>query len=136
MYEKLENFLMVLASILMHLSEKKHGLNGIYPFNDFSYQFLWFDRIMAYWCILRVIIKINNCPIDQIGCHLILGLFGLSLNLLSEKFPYKYIIPYAIMHCIWHLIAYYIKIKVGLQTRTPIRSKFEYLKPCNQIDKK
>jgi hypothetical protein len=42
----------VIASTLMHLSETKHGLPGIYPFNIYSNEFLWYDRIMAYSVVL------------------------------------------------------------------------------------
>ena len=37
----------IIASTLVDLSETEHGLNGVYPFNKYSYQFLWFDSIMA-----------------------------------------------------------------------------------------
>lgn len=46
-YEKVWVWTIILASILMHLSERKHRLPGVYPFNLFTKQFLWFDRIMA-----------------------------------------------------------------------------------------
>src|SRR5437773_1707437 len=44
----------VLASICMHLSERKHGLPGLYPFNLYSTFFLWLDRCMALLALLFV----------------------------------------------------------------------------------
>lgn len=37
----------MIASMLMHISETKHGLNGIYPFNKLSNLFLNIDRSIA-----------------------------------------------------------------------------------------
>lgn len=53
---------MILASLLMHLSEVKHGWCGIYPFNKYSNEFLWCDEMMVIGCVSCVFYKlISSC---------------------------------------------------------------------------
>jgi hypothetical protein len=97
---------MIIASILMHLSETKHGLIGIHPFNKYSRIFLWFDRIMAYICSLHVLYimyyKWNSLTNDFI----LWGLFGLLMQMVSEIIVTNQELPLIITHCIWHYVAY------------------------------
>ena len=58
--------LSVFSSILMHLSEQKHGLPGIYPFNCYSGTLLWVDRIAAYIAGVYALFYIMNVT-KQIG---------------------------------------------------------------------
>lgn len=116
--------LMIAASVLMHLSERKHDLPGISPFHFWASKFLWFDRIMCYICFgitLHAMYQYwwlpqTNPNDPRMSTALILyGLFGLVLNLVSEiatsrNFP---TIPqtnlwyvFMITHGIWHFIAY------------------------------
>src|SRR5947208_14941252 len=46
-YEQYIIFLIIICSCLMHLSERKHYLPGIWPFKLYSNLFLRMDRIMS-----------------------------------------------------------------------------------------
>ena len=100
--------LMVICSCLMHISETKHELRGWYPFNKYSNLFLWLDRIMAVTLCLYILhIVINNYN-ETLNSIIILGLVGLLLNMISELCTHDFIAYFAITHCAWHWIAYYI----------------------------
>lgn len=101
-------FLVTLASILMHLSETKHGLSGIPPFRAWTTELLMIDRVLAvsamlYGCYLAYwypeIVTIQTTAL------LFVGLIGLVL---SER---VFVGPDTILlslccHAIWHLAAY------------------------------
>ena len=92
---------MVSASTLMHLSEVKHGLPGIYPFNMYSTLFLWGDRISAFVCasvISYIIITNQNWGL------LMFASSGLLLGGLSELASDK--ILFMCLHIVWHFVAY------------------------------
>jgi hypothetical protein len=106
-YYRLWISVIVSASVLMHLSETKHQLPGIYPFNQFSKQFLWFDRIMAYTPVIYVgyMYIVNNVNLFE---HLFNPIFiiGSICLLLSEGIKgNKYF--FATTHSIWHVCAYH-----------------------------
>nr|QYA18289.1 hypothetical protein KOM_12_19 [Clandestinovirus] len=93
----------MIASILMHLSETKHALPGIHPFNLYAWHFLQLDRIMAvaamyYFC----------SHLQHVSTYLIIIAFiGLLSMYLSEKIE-NGTVWFATFHCIWHLVAYHL----------------------------
>lgn len=99
--------LMITASTLMHLSEVKHGLPGMTPFNQYSYIFLWWDRIMAYICTVIVSYEIY-ARYKMLPTHLIpYGIFGLFCNFISEVIITDQHYLFVIFHSIWHHVAYH-----------------------------
>jgi len=108
-------WLAVLASVLMHLSETKHGLPGVYPFNKFSNEFLWFDRIMAITSSVYLANILYNNWFYVSKFYIIYPIVGLMFNGVSEladkgslsspnSGKRKYV--FAITHSIWHYFAY------------------------------
>lgn len=96
----------VVTSILMHLSETKHGLPGIFPFNKMSKLFLWLDRIAAYLALffsLTYMMKLNI----EIVCVLLLALLSIVTSecIISDQWGL-----YFIAHSIWHILIYYAYI--------------------------
>lgn len=91
-----------LGSFLYHLSEQKHGLPGIYPFNLVTWKLLWIDRIGAISAIISVFIYGNNyIEIIKYGSLALLILF------ISEKLcPNPW--PFVPIHVIWHMMAFHI----------------------------
>lgn len=92
----------VLASILMHVTERKHGLPGL-CWRQHSYLFLWLDRIMAvvtgaYGTYLYLFML---TPSMNILCCALLGFVFMTI---SEHGPNRY---FMLTHCIWHILAYY-----------------------------
>lgn len=108
-YHRLWISTVVSASVLMHLSERKHGLPGIYPFNKYSNLFLWCDRIMAYSIVLY---SIWNWPrtLELITTDYtvapIMGV-GLTSLLLSEGLVCSKGF-FAFTHSIWHVCAFHL----------------------------
>jgi hypothetical protein len=110
----------MVASFLMHISERKHGLQGFPPFNRFSREFLWIDRIVAYISVGVVLYNFNNLS----GPSILYGLFGLLCLFISENIPggsqgaeketlVRYTqdlhwIIFSITHCLWHVLAFYV----------------------------
>ena len=91
----------MLASTLMHISETKHDLPGMFLV-EYSYQLLWFDRIVAYSSALYLLNRfhlISNCLLFKI-------LIALFINLVSEMSKNQ--ITFMIYHLVWHLMAYQI----------------------------
>jgi hypothetical protein len=95
-----------IASVLMHLSEQKHGLPGIYPFNKFSNEFLWMDRIMAYISVLNVLYNLYLKWYIIPNSSIIWGLTGLFLNFVSEVIIKNEWLPFTFAHGLWHIYAY------------------------------
>ena len=99
----------VITSILMHLSERHYGLPGVYPFNQYSYFFLWCDRIAAYIAGLYALYYIHNTTY-ALGimtlCAIISG-FVAFVSLLKSRLGY-----YTITHGIWHILVYSIFLKL------------------------
>lgn len=93
---------MILASVLMHLSETKHRLPGIYPWNQYTWYFLQFDRVMALLCSGYVLSYLLWRPY---ATHWTIGLAGLACNVVSELVHDSW---YVITHCVWHACAYYL----------------------------
>jgi len=94
----------VITSILMHLSEQKHGLPGIYPFNHCSTIFLWFDRVGAWIAGLYAILYITNVTLVimiLIVCSALTGFISEIIITNQQKY-------YLIFHSIWHILVYSI----------------------------
>lgn len=95
----------MIVSILMHLSETKHNLPGVYPFNLYSWWFLQLDRLVAIIIFLLLLPQANftsfNCSMLSIG---LLSMY------LSENIENGYI-WFATFHSIWHFVAYYLIYK-------------------------
>lgn len=105
--QKIHVLIIISASTLMHLSETKHGLPGIYPFNQYSQLFLDIDRVVAiasFIYFLQIFIckysegSINNGDILLISTGF-LCLTISELNITPQ-------ILFIILHTIWHFIAY------------------------------
>lgn len=93
------------ASFLMHLSETKHGLRGIPPFNRYSHMFLNLDRFFAIISTVFVFFKLY--PYLQTHPWILLtGLCGVTLNFISENVCKNNIPGFIIAHLLWHLIAF------------------------------
>lgn len=77
----------MIASILMHLSERKHNLPGIYPFNLYSTQFLWLDRIIAVSSGLYIIrnIYLSNFTLLFNNNFLLLNIIRLLACLFQKR---------------------------------------------------
>lgn len=90
----------IAASFLMHISETKHGLPGVYPFNQWSWYFLQFDRVMAIASGGYVLYKtgIMQLPMATIG-FVILAL--------SERVERGHA-WFAVTHILWHACAFYM----------------------------
>lgn len=69
------------SSVLMHLSETKHGLPGIAPFNWYSWHFLQIDRITA----VVVGIYVVYMQYLYIPQTFFVSLAGLAVNIASEQ---------------------------------------------------
>jgi hypothetical protein len=94
----------VLASGLMHLSERKHGLPGVAPFGRWPRAFLWLDRVVAYLSTAYVGYHLfwNDMPLP-----IVTALVGCVALLLSERVEGGHV-WFAVTHSLWHLCAYRI----------------------------
>jgi hypothetical protein len=107
LWQELLLSVMVSSSVMMYLSERKHHLPGIFPFNEFSWHFLQLDRIMAIVCTLFVLYRMTEFPSHKFEMSLIIGGFGLCCLFISEQFelPIKY---FVILHSAWHFAAFFV----------------------------
>lgn len=92
----------IIASILMHLSETKHKLPGIEPYNKYSWHFLQMDRLMAVVASAYCWNLFLNWNV-AVPWHLLL--IGLVFMALSELVEIDYM-WFALNHCLWHFFAY------------------------------
>lgn len=100
LFQRLLVITMTIASCLMHLSERKHKLNGIYPFNLFSWHFLQFDRVMAVLCTLYILFQLG---FNHASINWFIAISGLILNGISELFDgYLFVAT----HSVWHFCAF------------------------------
>ena len=93
----------ITASFLMHISETKHNLPGVYPFNQWSQYFLWFDRVMA---ILSATYVLYTTGILQLP----MATIGFVFLALSERIEWNHA-WFAVTHIIWHACAFYMLYK-------------------------
>jgi len=99
----------IIASALMHLSETKHQLIGVFPYNSYSNEFLWLDRFLAIggciWFSYYLLIIWTPPMIFWYE-----ALFGLVLVIISEQMKSHYFI---IPHIIWHFIIYHLLWRIA-----------------------
>lgn len=111
-YQKMIYSLTIIFSFLMHLSEKKHKLNGVKYFNKYSNLFLWLDRIFVYIATILVFIELYY-NIDKLYNILNYAIIGLVSLFISENIVRNKIL-FMIFHIIWHIMAYHIIYLVHL----------------------
>jgi hypothetical protein len=93
------------CSIMMHLSETKHGLPGIYPFNLLSFWFLQLDRAMCFLVIIVLCFRSSLYIVDR--CMIVEAIFGLTCMFLSEKVVRSQW-TFAAFHVMWHYVAFHL----------------------------
>lgn len=99
--------LIILSSVLMHLSERKHTLPGIAPYNRYTQWFLNADRVMTvvglvwfgyqYWTFATKWLWVE-------------ALTGMAFLRYSEWLPGP---DYAAPHIIWHFVVYDLLLTVS-----------------------
>ncbi len=91
-----------IASTLMHLSETKHGLPGIFPFNQYSMWFLNIDRCMALLASMFLIYyHWHNVTLWTYG---VIGLICMALS----EYRHTPLWLFCYLHTAWHLLVYRI----------------------------
>lgn len=99
--------LVMTASTLMHLSERKHGLPGIYPFNEYSRFFLWCDRLLAYAAVAFFLSLVyQHWASSYVKWVTAYAIVGLAFGLYSETLAGNNHLLFCITHIAWHFIAY------------------------------
>lgn len=110
-------YLPMLASVLYHLAEVKHGLPGVYPLNLYAGPLLWVDRLFA--AISACIVGYALWYQPKIGTltFWIVGIVGLVCLALSERdTTYRMLFnktiyvsegEYLFTHSTWHICAFY-----------------------------
>lgn len=103
--------IVTISSTLMHLSEIKHGLPGIKPFNTHSKLFLTMDRFTSYTIMLGGILSLLQYDWDnliKLGKPFVMGLFFLTLaeRLFVQPDNIIHLLGYFITHNMWHILAY------------------------------
>jgi hypothetical protein len=112
----------VIASVLMHISETKHGLPGLF-FVSYCNYFLWFDRIVSLSCCFyfgkkfydkereKAITETGNSSLKIIGKRILKNklLYMLiaagSCCFISEMIATTNVV-YATFHSIWHALGF------------------------------
>ena len=105
--EALATCVMVAASFMMHISETKHHLPGVY-LTQYSDHLLWFDRMVANAFSVYIMHRVYQDPsIVSIG-FLLNCIAGLSLIIISEMLftTESTQVFFMISHSLWHYIAY------------------------------
>ena len=87
----------MVASTLMHASERKHKLPGLHPFNKLANQFLFIDRSLSY--ITGAYFVYYYWPV--ILSNYYLALFGVVVVRLAEGYEGGYVF-FTITHVLWH----------------------------------
>lgn len=93
----------MVASTFMHISERKHNLPGVAPFNTWSKQIEWADRVVAYASIAFVLLRVLTHSVSPWVWPI--GLGGLAMLGLAEhceRGPAWFVVT----HCTWHACAY------------------------------
>lgn len=101
-------YLIIISSFLMHLTESKHDYIP-FIFIDYSYFFLWIDRIITAISILYFLPIYIKKDRDSKRFVNILGIFGLFCLYAGETKTndefFNYIV-YPFLHLIWHACIY------------------------------
>lgn len=111
----------MIASVVYHLAETKHGLEGIYPLNHYADQLLVVDRIGAFFAglIVFTVLKNKGYHSEFFKRTLTLGFIALICLGMSEiDVGFKILRIYdgfvinkwqfLIFHSLWHLLAFMI----------------------------
>jgi len=106
MFEVILIGMTVFASIVMHMSEMKHKLPGLY-FQRYCNEFLWFDRIMAVSSSLYIFYNLVSFHTLLTGRLVTKIIIGLLFNFLSER-VFTGPIIFMVLHSVWHCLAYSI----------------------------
>jgi hypothetical protein len=99
----------MMASILMHLSERKHGLPGIPPFRYAAQAFLQLDRAIAY--ITAAYLAWAELQHGLSFATVMLTVNGLIWMFVSECMDIS-IAQFAAAHALWHLNAFAIMYRI------------------------
>jgi hypothetical protein len=107
---KIAVLITTVSSMLMHISETKHYLTGISPFNKYSNLFLELDRITSKAALLYGLYLFYNNG-DKINIiSIIIMLFGCICLFLSEQIytldTWDHTFKFIVLHSIWHIIAF------------------------------
>ena len=98
------------ASMLMHLSERKHGLPGVAPFSRFSTLFLNVDRAIAMLCLAYVAKAWASgwLPARCVWMMLPVAAVGVTALTLSEHTVHKRLGRWWFVgtHSLWHACAF------------------------------
>lgn len=98
----------ITTSMLMHLSETKHGLKGIYPLSLYSDLFLNLDRVAAYASAATLLYYTFSKELWTPKL-LFLAVVGCMSNVLSETYFKNNLKIFCFLHGgIWHPVAYWL----------------------------
>lgn len=89
------------ASMLMHISERKHRLEGISPFNRWSWKLEMVDKTMAW--VAGIYFVSQNPGLFLANYPLVI--FGLAMVGLAERYEGGYVF-FTITHLLWHFSVY------------------------------
>jgi len=111
-------YIPMIASILYHAAERKHGLPGIYPLNQYCNELIWFDRIAAAGVSVYAANRyITHGDITEFISYGIIGLMCLGISeydIIAKLFGIKLkmnIYVFTVFHSIWHNIAFWLLAK-------------------------
>lgn len=100
------------ASTLMHISETKHGLPGVWPWGLLSQTWLNIDRIMTVvgtiWFIWRYKAYIDRSLLTEAAV-------GLAALRISEAIPGPWFAP---IHLMWHGFVYHLMYAIACKKQT------------------
>jgi len=116
LHQSLQIIFPMCASILYHLADTNHGLDGLYPLNIYSNQLLFVDRFFAIISGITCLYKlayIKNPTQTNVFTYGLVGLVGLVCLIISERDMVsqgftvgKY--EFLFFHSLWHIIAFNI----------------------------
>jgi hypothetical protein len=110
-------FLVGILSMLMHISEQKHYLPGLWPFNKYTDEFLKLDRASTYFTIpmlLSIALFYDLIILDLT----IFSLLTLSALFISERVTIRggdtrlNLFIFGFFHTMWHIFSASILFKV------------------------
>ncbi len=111
----------MIASMLMHISERKHKLPGVL-FRDWSWQFLQLDRAISVaaslylgWTMYNLIFEMGCVPAG-ISAAIVIFANGVLWLWFSEHDVSQLL--FCIWHTLWHLNAFYLAYFILWQKNT------------------
>lgn len=98
----------MVGSTLMHISDDKYGLPGIYPLNRYSWAFLQLDRLAVVSLLMLPILEpaIRMYLFSPYFIFSVVAMLGSEYVRQFSSIPEKAIV-HTFLHCIWHLGAAY-----------------------------